>query len=60
MLGDINVPNYDWINGVPLPNSYYYNKMKGNSVHMATCFLRLNQRNNSLVSSARNLNALQR
>jgi hypothetical protein len=42
MLSDFNVPNYDWINGTPLPNCYYYNK-----IHMAICFRRLDQRNNS-------------
>jgi hypothetical protein len=51
MLGNFNVSNYDWINSVPFPYSYHYNKIKGNSVHTATCFLVLDQRNNSIISS---------
>jgi hypothetical protein len=27
MLGDFNARNNDWVNGAPLPNSYYYNKI---------------------------------
>jgi hypothetical protein len=45
MSSDLNVPNYDWVNGVPLPNSHYYNKMKRNSIQTATCFLGHDQRN---------------
>jgi hypothetical protein len=52
MLGHFNAPNYDWINGTPLPNSYYYIKMKRNSIHTATSFLGLDQRNNSIINSA--------
>jgi hypothetical protein len=52
MLGDFNVPNYDWINGASLPNSYYYNKIKGNLFHTATCFLGLEQRNDTATHSA--------
>jgi hypothetical protein len=33
MLGDFNVPNYNWTNSGPLPNSYYFDKIKGNSIH---------------------------
>jgi hypothetical protein len=36
ILGDFNTPNYDWINGAPFPNSFYYNKSKGNLIHTAT------------------------
>lgn len=32
MLGDFSVPTYDWINGTPLSDTYYYNKIKGNSI----------------------------
>jgi hypothetical protein len=52
MLGDFNVPNYDWINGAPVSNSYYYNKIKENSIHTPTCFLGLDQRNNSIIGCA--------
>jgi hypothetical protein len=34
------------------PDPYYYNKIKGNSIHMATCFLFLDQQNNSIINSA--------
>jgi hypothetical protein len=40
------------INGVPLPNSHYYNKIKENSIHASTCFFGLHQHNNSAVNSA--------
>jgi hypothetical protein len=30
MLGDFNAPNYDWISGTPLSNSYHWNKLKRN------------------------------
>jgi hypothetical protein len=52
MLGEFNLPNYDWINSTPLPNSYYYNKIKGNSIHTATCFLDLDPHNNSALNRA--------
>jgi hypothetical protein len=51
MLGDFNLNNCDWINGAPLPNSYCYNKIKGN-FHKATCFLGHVQRNNSSIHTA--------
>jgi hypothetical protein len=38
MLRRFNIPNYDCINVVPLSSSYYYNKMKGNSVNTAINF----------------------
>jgi hypothetical protein len=49
MLGNFNVPNYDSINGVSLLYSYYYNKIKGNSVYTVTRFLDLDQRNNFII-----------
>jgi hypothetical protein len=52
MLGDFNIPNYGWINGVPHPNFYFFNKMKGNSIHTATRFLGPDQYNNSVVNTA--------
>jgi hypothetical protein len=42
------IGNYDWM---PLPNSYSCNKVKGNSIHTATCFLCLVQHNDSVVNS---------
>jgi hypothetical protein len=52
MLSNFNVLNDVWINGVPLPNSYYCNKIEGNAIHTATYFLCLDQRNNSIANSA--------
>jgi hypothetical protein len=40
------------INGAPLRNSYYYNKIKGKSIHTAICFLGLDQYNNPIINSA--------
>jgi hypothetical protein len=51
MLGDLNGPNYDWINGALFSNSYYYNKIKVNSIHTPAYFLRLDQRNNNRTLS---------
>jgi hypothetical protein len=51
MLDAFNAPNYDSINGAPLPNIYYCNKIKENSIHVAICFLGLEQLNNSIVNS---------
>jgi hypothetical protein len=51
MLEDLNVPMCDWLNGIALSNCYYYNKIKGNLIHAAPCFLGLNQHNNSVPNS---------
>jgi hypothetical protein len=51
MLGDFNVFNDVWINGEPLPNSHYCNKIKGNLIHTAACFLGLDQSNNSIINT---------
>jgi hypothetical protein len=45
MLGDFNIPN--WMNVVPLPNLYYYNKIKRRSIDTATRSLGPDQRNNA-------------
>jgi hypothetical protein len=29
LLGDFNVPGYDWVNGFPQANSHYYTKIRG-------------------------------
>jgi hypothetical protein len=52
MFRDFNVPNYNWTNGEPLPNSYYYNEIKVNSIHTTTCFLGLEQCNSSILNEA--------
>jgi hypothetical protein len=38
---DFNVPNYNWFNGTPLPDTHNYSKIKGNLFHVTTCFLGL-------------------
>jgi hypothetical protein len=52
ILGDFNTPNYDWINGAPVSNSYYYKIIEGNSIHTATCLLGPDQYNNCVANSA--------
>jgi hypothetical protein len=47
-----NVPKYDCLNGTPLSNCYYYNKIKGNLIDATSCFLSLNQHNNSTSNNA--------
>jgi hypothetical protein len=47
ILGDFNVSKYDWLNGTSLSNCYHYNKIKGNLICVTSCFLGLNQHNNS-------------
>jgi hypothetical protein len=39
MLGNFNVPKYDWLNGTPLSNGHYYNKTEGNLIHSTPAFL---------------------
>jgi hypothetical protein len=45
LLGDFNVPGFDWANGFPQANSHYYTKIRGDVVHSATCYLGLSQCN---------------
>jgi hypothetical protein len=45
LLGDFNVPGYDWVNGFPQANSHYYIKIRGGIIQNATCYLGLKQRN---------------
>jgi hypothetical protein len=52
VLGDFYVPKFDWLNGTPLSNCYYYNKVKGNLIYATSCFLGLNQHNNSVPNRA--------
>jgi hypothetical protein len=51
LLGDFNVPGFDWNKGLPSPHCHYYTKMKGDVIHSATCFLGLNQHNHSVSGS---------
>jgi hypothetical protein len=41
LLGDFNVPDYDWVNGFPQANSHYFNKIRGGIIQNATCYLGL-------------------
>jgi hypothetical protein len=43
LLGDFNVPGFDWANGFPQANSHYYTKIRGDVVHSAACYLGLSQ-----------------
>jgi hypothetical protein len=45
LLGDFNVPGFDWNNGSPSPNCHFYTKLKGDAIHSAICYLGLNQQN---------------
>jgi hypothetical protein len=47
LLGDFNVPGFDWNSGLPSLNSHLYTKLKGDVIHSATCFLGLIQHNYS-------------
>jgi hypothetical protein len=43
MVGDFNVPGFDWKSGLSLPNSHYYSELKGDAIYTSTCLLNLNQ-----------------
>jgi hypothetical protein len=45
LLGDFNVPSFDWANGFPQANSHYYTKIRGDVVHSAACYLGISQYN---------------
>jgi hypothetical protein len=53
LLGDFNVPGFDWENGFPQANSHYYTKIRGEVVHSAACFLGFSQHN--LIIQNKNL-----
>jgi hypothetical protein len=53
LLGDFNVPGYDWVNGFPQDNTHYYIKLRGDVIHNSTCYLGLSQYN--LISQNKNL-----
>jgi hypothetical protein len=39
LLGDFNAPGFNWGRGLPLPNSHYYSKLKGDAIYTSTFFL---------------------
>ncbi|PNF31813.1 hypothetical protein B7P43_G09329, partial [Cryptotermes secundus] len=43
LLGDFNVPGFNWIRGSPLPNCHYYAKLKGDAIYTSACLLGLRQ-----------------
>jgi hypothetical protein len=53
LLGDFNVPGFDWNYGLPSQNYHSYTKFKGDRIHFVTCFLGLNQ--HSYPENDRNL-----
>lgn len=52
LLSAINVPKFDWLNGVPSSNCYYYNKIKEHFIHIPSFFPCLDQHNNAIPLSA--------
>ena len=48
LLGDFNVPGFDWNKGLPSPHCHYYTKLKGEVIHSAACLLGLIQYNHSV------------
>jgi hypothetical protein len=47
LLGDFNVPGFDWYSGLPSTNCYYYAKLKGEVIYSSICFLWLRKYNYS-------------
>jgi hypothetical protein len=45
LLGDFNVPGFNWENRFPQANSHYYIKIRRDVVHSAACYLGLSQYN---------------
>ncbi|PNF19791.1 hypothetical protein B7P43_G14658 [Cryptotermes secundus] len=45
LLGDFNVPGYDWDNGFPSPTSHFYTKLRGDVIYSAVCYLGFSQYN---------------
>jgi hypothetical protein len=41
VIGDFNIPNFDWKRGLSLPNSHYYSKLKVDAIYTSTCLLDL-------------------
>jgi hypothetical protein len=44
LIGDFNVPNFDWERSLPLSNCYFYSILKGNVIYTSTSLLGLTQR----------------
>jgi hypothetical protein len=43
LLGDFNVPGFDWESGLPRENCQFYSKLRGEAIYTSTCFLGLGQ-----------------
>jgi hypothetical protein len=43
LVGDFDVPGYDWANGFPQANSHYYTKIRSGIIQNTTCYLVLEQ-----------------
>jgi hypothetical protein len=50
LLGNFNVPGYDWVSGLPHDNMHYYTKLRGEVIQTAACFLGLPQYNLTIQS----------
>jgi hypothetical protein len=44
--------NYNWSYVTPLSDAHYYCKIKGNLFHATTCFLGLNQHNDTVPNGS--------
>jgi hypothetical protein len=43
LLGDFNVPSFDWKSGLPRENCQFYSKLRGDAIYTSTCFLGVEQ-----------------
>jgi hypothetical protein len=43
LLGDFNVPGYDWVSGFLHVNSGYDTRVRGYDTHNAACYLGISQ-----------------
>jgi hypothetical protein len=41
MVGDFNVPGFDWSHGLSVPDWHYYYKLRGDVIYTSTCLLNL-------------------
>jgi hypothetical protein len=44
LIWDLSVPNFDWERDLPLPNCYFYSKLKSDVIYASTSLLGLTQR----------------
>jgi hypothetical protein len=44
LLGDFNIPGFDWESGLPREHCKIYSKLRGDAIYTSTCFLGLGQR----------------